>query len=156
MAKKRSHLDLSFRDHGRITVPPLARRFTRRRENLLAHPDHEEDLHRLRIAGKSLRYAMEVFEVCYGKAFHECLTQVENIVEQLGTVHDCDVFIGRLREYQESKPETGVTAVRGIQEIRSELEKKRIRQFRTMYKNLKSFGGKRFHKRLMKSMNGVH
>jgi CHAD domain-containing protein len=55
-------------------------------------------LHRVRILGKRLRYAMEVFARCFTSAFREQLyPMVEEMQEVLGAVNDSHVACGRLK-----------------------------------------------------------
>jgi CHAD domain-containing protein len=55
------------------------------------------NLHQVRIKGKRLRYAMEVFADCFPGAFRELLyPQVEAMQEALGTVNDSHVAAERL------------------------------------------------------------
>ncbi len=54
-------------------------------------------LHGVRIAGKRLRYAMEVCSPCFGPAFRERLYPlVEEMQEVLGLANDSHVAVGRL------------------------------------------------------------
>jgi CHAD domain-containing protein len=54
-------------------------------------------LHQVRIAGKRLRYAMEVFALCFDASFREKLyPQVEEMQEILGRANDSHVAEGRL------------------------------------------------------------
>jgi CHAD domain-containing protein len=56
-----------------------------------------DQLHQVRIAGKHLRYAMEVFADCFGPAFREQLyPQVEGMQEILGRANDSHVAALRL------------------------------------------------------------
>lgn len=56
-----------------------------------------ERLHELRIAGKRLRYAMEVFACCFPPAFRELLyPRLEEAQEALGAVNDCQQMVSRL------------------------------------------------------------
>src|SRR5262249_5138075 len=53
--------------------------------------------HEVRIAGKRLRYAMEVLGDCFGPAFKEKLyPMVEEVQEVLGRANDSHVAAGRL------------------------------------------------------------
>lgn len=62
-------------------------------------PDH---LHQVRIAGKRLRYAMEVFADCFTPPFREALYPlVEEVQETLGSLHDSHVTAGRLEEIRD-------------------------------------------------------
>ena len=56
-----------------------------------------EHLHQVRILGKRLRYAMEVFADCFAAAFREQLyPAVEEMQEMLGNANDSYVACGRL------------------------------------------------------------
>jgi CHAD domain-containing protein len=58
-----------------------------------------ERLHQVRIAGKRLRYAMEIFADCFNSGFKERLyPQVEEMQEVLGRANDSHVAAGRLTE----------------------------------------------------------
>ncbi|MCS6851605.1 MAG: CHAD domain-containing protein [Gemmataceae bacterium] len=58
-----------------------------------------DQLHQVRIIGKQLRYAMEVFACCFAPPFREQLyAEVEAMQEILGRLNDSYVAIGRLRE----------------------------------------------------------
>ncbi len=60
-------------------------------------------LHQVRIAGKRLRYAMEVFVVCFAGAFRESVyPQVEEMQEMLGLANDSHVAGERLARLGES------------------------------------------------------
>ena len=54
--------------------------------------DNIQLLHRLRITGKQLRYAMEVFAPCFATPFRGRLyPQVTAMQDILGAIHDCYV-----------------------------------------------------------------
>jgi CHAD domain-containing protein len=56
-----------------------------------------DHLHRVRIAGKRLRYALEVFADCFAPALRERLyPMVEEMQEILGRANDSHVAVGRL------------------------------------------------------------
>ncbi len=72
----------------------LVRRLHDAADGDLADYDH---LHQVRIAGKRLRYAMEVFAHCFDSAFRETMyAQVEEMQEILGQANDSHVASGRL------------------------------------------------------------
>lgn len=58
--------------------------------------------HEMRIAAKRLRYAVELFTVCWGDAVAPFAAAVAEMQSLLGDVHDCDVWLedlsGRLQE----------------------------------------------------------
>jgi CHAD domain-containing protein len=55
----------------------------------------------MRIAGKPLRYLMESLEGSYGKEFKRSLRELEETLDLLGSIHDCDVAIATLTQYRE-------------------------------------------------------
>ncbi|WP_164928631.1 CHAD domain-containing protein [Gloeobacter violaceus] len=67
---------------------------------LWAHPGWEEPdvetMHDLRIAVKRVRYNLEFFLGCYGKAVRSLHGELKRIQEELGIIHDCDVLLGQL------------------------------------------------------------
>jgi hypothetical protein len=66
-------------------------------QHALSHPEVAEPLHELRIAFKRLRYSVEILAESLPKgatpdALTETLATLKAIQEELGTVHDCDVW----------------------------------------------------------------
>jgi CHAD domain-containing protein len=58
-----------------------------------------DKLHRLRIAAKRLRYAMELFGACYGREFRDDLyARVEALQESLGEINDLRNLAARITE----------------------------------------------------------
>lgn len=94
-------------DHGPATLGELARptlaSLLRDLESA-AHGDLDDyaHLHQVRIAGKRLRYAMEVFADCFAPAFRdELYPQVEDMQEILGRANDSHVAEGRLQAIED-------------------------------------------------------
>ncbi|HET6574521.1 MAG TPA: CHAD domain-containing protein [Fimbriiglobus sp.] len=66
-----------------------------------ANPTTPDELHQLRITGKRLRYAVEVFAACYGPPLRETLyPAVEEAQELLGRVQDAAVAAARLEQVE--------------------------------------------------------
>lgn len=92
-------LDSALRDGGVIT---LARSMLRRLlDDLVAAAGQDlhdyEHLHRVRILGKRLRYAMEVFACCFPKPFRDKIyVSVEEMQEILGFANDSHVASNHL------------------------------------------------------------
>jgi CHAD domain-containing protein len=61
--------------------------------NSLHKPHHTKPLHRMRIAAKRLRYAVELFAPCWGDRSLSYARQIANMQSSLGGLHDCDVWI---------------------------------------------------------------
>lgn len=68
-------------------------------------PHRTRALHRLRIAAKRLRYAMQLFAVCWGDELNATAKEVAKLQDALGELHDCDVWIAglgkRLKKFNE-------------------------------------------------------
>ena len=61
------------------------------------NPYHVRELHNLRIAAKRLRYTLEIFEDVLPDACKPIVKELEQIQEELGSLHDSDVKIALLR-----------------------------------------------------------
>ena len=59
----------------------------------LYKPFEIESLHDMRIAAKRLRYALELFQQCWGRSLHTFAKNAARMQTALGEVHDCDVWI---------------------------------------------------------------
>lgn len=68
-------------------------------EVFLHHPEKIRELHLMRIAAKRLRYTMEVFEPIYNGAITPYLEIVKSIQQTLGSIRDCDVWLGFLPDF---------------------------------------------------------
>jgi CHAD domain-containing protein len=81
--------------------------------------DDYDRLHQVRIAGKRLRYAMEVLVGCFGPSFREVVyPEVETMQEVLGLANDSHVAsqcLRRLREELRDHPDTWGRVGKGIE-----------------------------------------
>lgn len=59
----------------------------------LFKPFDVEPLHEMRIAAKRLRYAIELFQQCWGRSIATFARRTARLQTALGDVHDCDVWI---------------------------------------------------------------
>ena len=66
-------------------------------EQYVDNPYYVRELHNLRIAAKRLRYTLEIFADILPPAVAPLLKEVEQIQEELGTLHDNDVMTALLR-----------------------------------------------------------
>ena len=83
----------SVRDNARILLPPLMDRFLRHGKDVAHHPLRIEELHRMRLDGKSLRYVMEFFARDFGKEFAALLHELKHVLQVMGRIHDCDILL---------------------------------------------------------------
>jgi CHAD domain-containing protein len=68
-----------------------------------ANPDDPAALHRLRILGKRVRYALEIFSGCFPPAFRDAVYPVvEHLQELLGRVQDAAVGLERVTSVRNS------------------------------------------------------
>src|SRR5258705_3828230 len=65
----------------------------------LYKPFRIEPLHEMRIAAKRLRYALELFEQCWGHTISVHAKRAARLQSALGQVHDCDVWIESFGEH---------------------------------------------------------
>ena len=68
-------------------------------EVFIFDPQRIEELHKMRIATKRLRYAIEIFSDLYDKKIDFALSRAKVIQENLGKIHDADVWIDFLPEF---------------------------------------------------------
>ena len=61
------------------------------------NPFNVHELHDLRIAAKRLRYTLEVFEDVLPESSQAIVEELTRIQDELGALHDSDVFIALLR-----------------------------------------------------------
>jgi CHAD domain-containing protein len=64
--------------------------------NRLFNPFDVETLHEMRIAAKRLRYAIELFQTCWGRSIATYAKRAARVQTALGDLHDCDVWIENL------------------------------------------------------------
>lgn len=70
---------------------------------IVALPEKVTELHEMRIAAKWLRYTMETFTPLYANQFKPQLQAVRKAQEQLGEIHDCDVWLTFLPQFVEEE-----------------------------------------------------
>ncbi len=81
--------------------------------NGLYQPLRIKPLHKMRIAAKHLRYALEVFEPCWGQGISLFATKVAALQSSLGELHDSDIWIqtfGELLNGVEKEPKDRAAA----------------------------------------------
>ena len=80
----------------------------------LFKPFEVETLHEMRIAAKRLRYAIELFQRCWGRSISSYAKRAARVQTALGDLHDCDVWIesfgNAINEARKQKHEAQVAA----------------------------------------------
>ncbi len=72
-------------------------------EDFIHNPENVIELHAMRIAGKHLRYTLEIFAPVYGNALDPHIRAMKNLQDLLGDIHDNDVWIAWLPEFIEQE-----------------------------------------------------
>ena len=86
---------LSFRQIGQEII---AQRLQELRDlsPSLYSPLKTKPLHRMRLAAKSLRYAIELFAPCWNEQLKAFAKEIARLQTSLGELHDCDMWIADL------------------------------------------------------------
>ena len=72
-------------------------------EKYITDPENVSQLHAMRIAGKKLRYTIEIFTPIYNQALLPYIQLMKEIQDQLGEIHDDDVWISWLPQFVEKE-----------------------------------------------------
>lgn len=98
----------------------------------LYKPFEVESLHEMRIAAKRLRYALELFQQCWGRAIAGYAKKVAAMQKALGDLHDCDVWIDsigeRINEARKHKHDEHLTGLIWLLSHFVKLRTKHLRQ----------------------------
>jgi CHAD domain-containing protein len=73
---------------------------------VIYYPFSTKRIHKLRIAGKHLRYAIELFSPHFGDALKPFADGMKGMQKHLGDLHDCDVWIAEIRTHIPQKRRT--------------------------------------------------
>ena len=91
----------SLRENAVLSLPSMYDRFMSHKVRVLNHPRLKDQLHRMRLTGKPLRYAMEIFETTFNKGYGKSFEQVKDLIESMGRVHDRDIMISQLVDFMQ-------------------------------------------------------
>ncbi len=83
---------ISFRKMSRAVILDRLKELEKL-SNGLFRPFEVETLHEMRIAAKRLRYAIELFQQCWGRSIATYAKRAAQLQTALGDLHDCDVWI---------------------------------------------------------------
>jgi CHAD domain-containing protein len=79
----------------------------REREPSLYRPLKSGPLHKMRIAAKRLRYALELFAACFGERSKELAHELAELQTALGELHDCDEWVKVFGKHLSEQPAAG-------------------------------------------------
>lgn len=65
----------------------------------IQNPNLVDDLHAMRLAAKSLRYTIEIFQDLYTDQLASQLAVIKHIQDQLGAIHDDDIWLIKLEKF---------------------------------------------------------
>ena len=72
-------------------------------EDCLGDPEDQEQHHAMRIAGKRLRYTLEICQPVYEGRLDKFVKAVKQLQTLLGDIHDCDVWVTDLDTFLEEE-----------------------------------------------------
>lgn len=78
-------------------------------QDCLDNPQDSRRHHQMRIAGKRLRYAMEICQPAYDGQLDEFIKAVKDLQMFLGEIHDCDVWVEHLTSFIEEERQRTLT-----------------------------------------------
>jgi len=91
-ASKGARTGLTYRDVARSIVLTRLEELEQLSKSLY-RPLKIKPLHEMRLAAKHLRYALELFEPCWGARIGFFANKVAALQSSLGKLHDCDLWI---------------------------------------------------------------
>ena len=97
----------NVRDEGSRTIRKCLDEF-KELSDAFYRPYSVKKLHRLRIAGKHLRYAIELFQPQFGDTLKPFAEGMKRMQSHLGEIHDCDVWVERMTSIADKKAKDDV------------------------------------------------
>jgi CHAD domain-containing protein len=82
------HEDTGPAENARLRLPKLARDYFIEVRKVLAEDPAPPELHRLRLASKHFRYALELFKPCYAAGLEERIQELKKVQDLLGDCND--------------------------------------------------------------------
>lgn len=93
-------------------------------------PFEKADLHELRILAKRLRYAIELFAVCWGDKMANIANEIAHLQTSLGELHDRDVWMDRLDVRKDREDDEDVRLREGVTWLIKQFTKERKQHYR--------------------------
>ena len=151
----------SFREYAFMIIPPMYESVMEFRPSVLDHPERIEELHRMRIQTKPLRYALETYQDIFLDDFKRNLKEVKSFVERLGSIHDTDVLLPILRDFEEEikiynsslENRTQIIPTSALEEFIKKMNSNRDKNFKELCNILRRWEMGNFKEKLLESMN---
>jgi CHAD domain-containing protein len=148
--RKKSKRTVSFNEAGREVVAGSLQDLLGLGTSLYK-PFNIQELHEMRIAAKRLRYAIELFVVCWGARIEPFADEIAEMQSFLGEVHDCDIWIESFGKHlgrgQENVTTNGSDYQTGTW-LLSEFVKKRTKEYRSALKLWSEWEANHFAERM--------
>jgi CHAD domain-containing protein len=95
-------VEVTYRDLARSTIMERLKEVEKLSDGLY-RPLRIKPLHKMRIAAKRFRYALELFEPCWGPGISMFAKKVAALQTSLGELHDSDIWIETFGEHLNGK-----------------------------------------------------
>lgn len=157
------HPQKSLRENVTAVLTVMYDDFISLSEKIISEKGPADIFHRMRINGKPLKYTMEIADGAFGNDFKKCFNEIKELLELMGSVHDCDVNITELEKFlnenrifdSELKNPGKQVSTNAVDGLLSLLKEKRRELFEKFCDNIKRWENKNFRKRLISSMRNV-
>ena len=151
----------SFRENAKNIFPVLFDNMFKFKTAVIGHPQNKIKLHRMRIKAKPLRYIMELYVNAFDGDFTKCYTDVKNLIEKTGNVHDMDVLRVKLNKFlkeirffnNKQKSKSDYIPTKPIREFLSEITKKRNTNFNKICNQITKWDEENFKEKVMSILN---
>lgn len=154
-------INLSFKENAMLILPNSYEKVRKYSDKVKNHPRNKNELHRMRIKAKPLRYTMELYLKAYGEEFRKCYEEIKLFVEKTGDIHDIDViseyvvnYLKELRIYNNTqKGKKEKISVKSLNEYLNFLKGKRKVIFKEVCELLNKWEAEDFKLKLEKSLS---
>ncbi len=150
----------SYRENARIILPQKVEEVYTW-EPFLWDVARREELHNMRISIKRLRYTMELFRLAYGapkmhsketavadnERFTEYLKVIVDLQEILGDIHDSDVVLEVLTDYETQSEQRTTTS--GIAKLITQTREIRNTDYKTFLEKWEQLSAANFKQQLL-------